>query len=393
MKYDYSIKLKHPRSLYCPVIKAEMSINSEEVSELSLFSKLIIWAVGKGYSKAEIADITSMPPLIIEDEVAYLSKIGLVEVLSQSIALTEFGYSYYVKIESVESFNERKEKVLINCVSGEILKNTLNVIEKWEITGNGLIMNSRIITDLYGNLNPSNSKEFLIENYELFPLSPEEKLLLDVSLKLLFEKEKIKRQYMHYEVNYVPFLLHNGILNQVNVEELQPRKELPVFEETHSLLPFMYPVQKGKLKITNLLLDSYRNLLSTLVKMEQFDNELISDKARLLIHMYKQEQKIQNLLMNDIYFDQVSGIMATALSPEYRKEKNIRNEVEVLPNYDSKDILYKDFSKIIENLIGIDIEKEDWNLQYIVEEEFYLKVMENPSNILSVGCKYGKIGI
>ncbi|HDR4425394.1 hypothetical protein IQ781_06205 [Bacillus sp. N447-1] len=387
MQYNYSVKLKNPRSVFCPVMKAEMSIHSEEVLEIGFFSKILIWAIGieKGYSKQEIAEITGMPLNIVDDEASYLSKIGLVEELDQPLNLTELGNSFYRKVVAVETFNDLKEQVLINCVSGEIIANNANIIKKQEISANEIVLSQRIIPDLYGNLNPSNSKEFLLENFDLSPLSLEEKSLLDVSLKLLFEKDREKKVFIHFKTKHVPFILHGGMVNEVDGEQLVPREERPIMEETHSLLPFMYPMQKGKLRITNLLLDPYRYVLSTLDKLEQFEGGLISDKAVHLLELFQEEQRIQHQLSMEIYFDCVSGILTTALDPSYRREKNIRNEVEILPNYKIEDILIRDFAIVLENLTSLDVDNTDWELGFEVEEEFYLKVNENPANIFSMG--------
>lgn len=387
MQYNYSIKLKNPRSVFCPVMKAEISIHSEEVSELGFFSKILIWAIGigKGYSHQAIAEITGMPINIVIDETSYLSKIGLVVESAQPLTLTELGSSFYRKIVAVEDFNELKEQVLINCVSGEIFADDANIIEKQEITSNENVLKQRIIPDLYGNLNPSNSKDFLLENFDLSPLSIEEKALLDVSLKLLFEKDREKKTFIHFEAKQVPFILHGGKVNEVDPEQLAPREERPIMEETHSLLPFMYPMQKGKLCISNLLLNPYRNVLSTLDKLKQFEVGLISDHAVHLLELFHEEQQIQHQLSMEMYFDCVSGILSTTFDPGYRKEYNIRNEVEVLPNYRIEDILTRDFDLIIENLTGLDADTSDWQLTFEVEEEFYLKVNENPANIFSMG--------
>jgi hypothetical protein len=387
VQYNHSIKLKNPRSVYCPVMKAEISIQSEEVSELGFFSKILIWAIGigKGYSYQVIADITGLPIQIVLDEASYLSKIGLVEESVQPLMLTELGSSFYRKIVAVEEFNELKEQVLINCVSGEIFADSGNILEKQVITSNEIVLKQRIIPDLYGNLNPSNSKEFLLENFDLSPLSQEEKSLLDVSLKLIFEKDREKKAFIHFEAKEVPFVLHSGTVNEVDGDLLVPREERPVMEETHSLLPFMYPVQKGKLRITNLLLSHYRNVISTLDKLKQFEAGLISDYAVHLLELFREEQRIQQQLSMDIYFDSVTGILTTSLDPEYRKEYTIRHEIEVLPNYRVEDILTKDFSMIVENLIGLEEADSNWQLSFLVEEEFYLKVDENPANIFSMG--------
>ncbi|WP_242242766.1 hypothetical protein [Bacillus cereus group sp. BfR-BA-01309] len=386
MQYKYSVKLKYPRSVFCPVMKAEMSIHSEEISEVGFFSKMLIWAVGigKGYSKQEIAEITEMPLNIVDDEASYLSKIGLVDESDQPLNLTELGNAFYRKIVAVETFNDLKEQVLINCVSGEIVADNVNITEKQEIIANEIVLSQRIIPDLYGNLNPSNSKDFLLKNFELLPLSQEEKALLDVSLKLLFEKDREKKAFIHFKAKHVPFILHSGMLNEVDREQLVLREERPIMEEAHSLLPFMYPVQKGKLCITNLLLEPYRSVLSTLDKLEQFEGGLISGKAIYLLELFKKEQRIRNELSMEFYFDCVSGILTSSLDSSYRRENNIRNEVEILPNYKIEDILIRDSTIILENLTGLDLDNMNWELSFEVEEEFYLKINENPANIFSM---------
>lgn len=387
MQSNYSIKLRNPMSVFCPVMKAEISIQSQEVSELGFFSKILIWAIGieKGYSQQLIADITGLPIQIVVDETSYLSKIGLVEESGQPLMLTELGSSFYRKIVAVGEFNELKEQVLINGVSGEIFADTGNITEKQFINANEIVLKERIIPDLYGNLNPSNSKVFLLENFDFSPLSEDEKSLLDVSMKLIFEKDREKKTYFHFEAKELPFVSHSGKVNEVDGSLLVPRQERPVIVETHSLLPFMYPVQKGKLHITNLVLSHYRNVLSTLDKLKQFEARLISDHAVNLLELFREEQQIQQQLSLDIYFDSVTGILTTSLDPEYRKEYTIRNEIKVLPNYRVEEILTKNSPMILKNLIGLEEANSNWQLSFVVEEEFYLKVEENPANTFRMG--------
>lgn len=382
MKYDYSITLTEPQSLYCPIIKAEMSIISQEVSELGPFSKLLIWAVGNGYNPVQIVEITNLSPVVVEEEINYLIKIGLLNSTDRNLELAELGYSYFKKIEVVDGFNSHKIQVLINCVSGEILEDSLDLVENHQLNSHECVLSQRIIPELYGNLNPSNSKDFLLEKYDLFPLSQEEKSLLDVAFKLQLKKEKEKQQFLRYEIQKVPFLLHKEVVNSIDYDSLTPRKETTRYTETHSLLPFMYPVQKGKLIISNLYLDPYRNVLHTLEKIEQFNRELISDKSKSLLELYKHEQELQRKLDVCIYFDSVSGIITRSLNPEHRIERNIRNEVQVPSNYKLEKLLSDDFLNIIKNLTGEEVEDTSWNLTFVLEEEFYLKVNDNPIGVL-----------
>lgn len=381
MKYDYSITLKNPQSLYCPVINAEMSIISQEVSELGVFSKILIWAFGRRYSKLQILEITNLPILILEEEIDYLIKIEILENEDQGLKLTGLGFSYFKKIEVTEDFNDQRLHVLINCVTGEVLEKNLELSEKHQLSSDEFILRQRIIPDLYGNLNPSNSKEFLLEKYELHPLSDEEKSFLDVTMKLKFQKEKDKKQFIRYELQHVPFIVHGGIVNSVNYENLTSSQEVKKYEETHSLLSLMYPIQKGKLVIKNPNINSYRNLLSTLKKIGQFDAELISAKSINLLEEYEEEQKLQKNLNLDIFFDSVSGVLTTSLNPEHRIEKNIRNEILIPPIHNLEDLLLNDYPNIIRNLTGVEVDNID--IMFVVEEEFYLKINANPLNILN----------
>lgn len=145
----------------------------------------------------------------------------------------------------------------------------------------------------------------------------------------------------------------------------------------------MYPILKGKLIIKNQDLELYRNILSTLEKIGQFERELISDKSNYLLDLHKYEQKLQKQLSSDIYFDSVSGILTTSLDPQYRIEKNIRNEILVPPNYNVEELLVDDFQNIIRNLTDEEVEGTSWNLKFVLEEEFYLKINDNPLSVLT----------
>lgn len=380
MQFNYSIRLKEPVTVYCPVMKAEISIISQEVNELGLFSKVLVWAIGKGYSALEISEITGLPTLVVNDEIDYLVKIGLIEETGQEFKLTELGSSYFRKIVVVENFNDRKEQVLVNCVSGEILEDKFTLIEKSQLSSKDFLLSQRIIPELYWNLNPSNSKYFVLENYNLSPLSPEELELIDVAVQLHMEKDK--KRYLPCKIHAVPFPLYKEILNSVDDNHLIPREETAVFNETHSLLPFMYPIKRGKFLIKNRQLDLYRNLLTTLEKLKEFDRELISDKAEYILELYQYERYLQSMLPSEAYFDGVSGVITTSINPEYRLEENIRNEVPLPVTYDLDSILQNDISNIIKNLTGEEIQGDEWELTFVVQKELYLKISDNPMNVL-----------
>ncbi len=293
--------LREPVNVYVPVLKAQLSVVSNKLDELSRFSQFILYAIGSGEDYDEILKVTQLGSIVIEEEMLYLMKIGLLthEESLNLTSLTKHGQELFEIIVKVDAFNTRKEVVLINCLTGDLeALNNNELLNPNEIDPNLVSLKEKIIRELYQNQDPFNSREFVFEQYQFGVLDEE------------------KKEDIHVEIRYGQdlFYLKRGIKNvpipdyQEAFFQLEPDTsfDFTKTDEEQTYLFIERDFYKLNLSFSYNSLLKYRSVLSTLNRLQGFESDLISKKAANLLSLEKKEQEL-NQQDHSFYYDPVTG--------------------------------------------------------------------------------------
>lgn len=378
------IKLKEPIEVYCPTLRATLSLYSDEIDELGRFSQFILWVMGHGHGLTMIEETTLLAPYVIRDEVAYLEKIGLIEDLhdhgmdvldgSGTHRLTALGAAYFRKICTIDEFNASEHQVLINGVSGELIP-VMDVYPREKLSPEAVVLNEKIVRELYQNLDPANAQAFLTANYP-FELNEEEREALHVSVN--YRNELL---YIRQLIEFVPAFTYDAALltQQALVEEREDQED---HEEIRSSLNLEFPFLPFQLCLRHERLRDYRMTLDTLVRLEQFDSALLSEKSKELIALHRQESVV-NQRQPWLYLDQTSGAVLRQLPPEPRDGKRkVNSDLCLEAQFHLDDLALEHFQIILQEVLGEALDLDEWELTWEKKSGEFVRAWVNGNDII-----------
>lgn len=184
-----------------------------------------------------------------------------------------------------------------------------------------------------------------------------------------FDLAERDKGYKSYPISFLPCILHpdgaNAILSSEHDDIIKARGRI---------YKICYSVKSE-------IVDTYKDVISSLIQVEQMDEEMISEKGKNVIQKYKQlkEYEQKNLVC---YFDTVSGFWQF-LQPSIGQGKQVKANME-LPvlctmSFDLKESLLqklKEYFSVPQDLIVC--EKSCLSEEYIVE--FSLKELKGKDN-------------
>lgn len=265
--------------------RVKVYVGSDLLDALGQFTKFILWALSNQYNCEQIADAIDLGKTIVEDELAYLLRIGFIELQDGEYILTGAGYGYINLINLEKSFNSGKEAYL-NCFTGEISNVNPMAFIGEEDGGNylprkvsNLLIQNRDYPPLqtyieaeYGDYFADLSQEFKESLYfYLYPLEIKDKMYLEFFLP---EIPKIDEHFQDADERTV----------------LLERKLENVY--------FLYENEK---------IQKYRDCIDMLKKLHEFDSSLLSPVADDILH-YADEERIVYRDENPQIFDTSTGI-------------------------------------------------------------------------------------
>ncbi|WP_294185076.1 hypothetical protein [uncultured Clostridium sp.] len=340
-------KLKQKLNVYCPIMKAELYVNSTLIEQMGEFTQFILYSLGKGFNINDINKTIELDEYLIREEVFHLEKWGLVENNKCIYILTELGKSYFRVIEFVEYINNLSIEVQINCFNGDIMEDDGVIVSEDLCDDNIQKLRVDIVKELYQNKNCGNSKEFFVDRfesdiYEKFNLSEDEIESINVSLN--YQKGNL------YKLLYIDELdTIDMILNREDGEREGANGEVDI--------SIVRQVVKLKISIENQQLEKYRYTLDTLKNINIFDSDLLSIKAKNIIEIWKEEQMLQNNLDN-VFFDTATKQLITGFVPNSSNFKLYKLNIPRF--YDISELNYIELKKIL-NL------SEDYKVNFIEE--------------------------
>lgn len=263
--------------LYCAVRPARIFCHSVLIDKLGDLTKFIISSLYAGHSIEEISDLTHMGSTTIKEETEYLIRGGLVNEDKES--LTELG-SQYGRL--LEIFDELSEGI------GVAFNTFANLFEPIEENGYcsdadpEFILPNHYIPTLARNDNYANALDIATEQIEEdAPFSREIK-------KSLYATVKIEKSQPGYK--------------RMVIKDLS--KGLKDKRDKEACIRVAIPCDHVLYKPRYSWVDPYRSEISTIRKLSERHDDLLSDKAKLIISA-SQEEEDADVITVDV--DTVAG--------------------------------------------------------------------------------------
>lgn len=349
--------IKH--KIQIPVIEAGIKAVTEDYKNLNKYTYYLLNLLFEGKDIDYIADVTQFNKWQIENEIENLLKYGLADMDADSFVISDLGREVIKRSKEINNFNERNEKVLIDKFTGAVLKYDADykVVENRKYT---------VIKDIYKNVNPSNSKEYFVENYGA---SFEDVDTEDIDIEL-----NLKNEYW-IEIDTANF---KSMIEKDEADGILTRSELNQYscdngkdEQALDSLLVKGIIYKINVNYENKDLNMYRSSIDSLKEINEIDNSLLSDKGRRLIELYEEEENL-NSYSRPVYFDSISGFFN--ITGEFSSDKVKRNSMALKFNEIIKfDDLNEDIIRKITGFLNNEIEKilnnNEYNVIFELEKE------------------------
>ena len=239
---------------YCPIRKAKIFCHSVLIDKLGDLTKFIIASLYKGHSIAEIRDLTEMGGTTVKEELDYLIRGGLIE--NDGETLTELGNQYGKLFELFDVLSDGID-VAFNVFSDEFEQNEE---EKYMNEADTEFI-------LKGHFNPILARN---ENYANSLKIAQSKIVTEIPFcweikNSLYTTVKIKKEEVRYKAAYIRNF------------------DRGLSSESKHCVKIAIPCDRISYKPRYSWINQYRDILSQIVAINETNDDMLSDKAKLLI--------------------------------------------------------------------------------------------------------------
>lgn len=352
------VKLKNPLKVYCPIMEAILTINSALLEQMSEFTQFLLYSIGEGYSVNEIIEIVDLGRYIVEEEIEYLFKIGLVHIEDEKYYLSEKGKEYYDVIIIIENIKEDDLKVHINCFNGQIMSPSENTKLNKDLEDGAEKLRVKVVKELYQNKDFSNSREYVFDKLgERF----EENENIDINniyITIDYKRGDLNRPIYIREVESIKAIQDTDKSNEDYIYDIQLQRE----------------ILEVNVQVTYEELEEYKNVLTTLENLCLFDLTLISDKSKYLLSLWNKQKSIQKT----IYFDTATNEILEE-KPNLDFNRELYN-IDIENQYSIDDINLYSLEQILKN--------EEWYREDILVDFKVINSHKYYESISSLEDKY-----
>jgi|GEM_PF-3724591 len=294
-------KLLENQLIYCPVLKSILALSTDELENISMLSKFILFCIGNGANKNKIKDVTMLQDIVIEEEISLLQKEGIIE--TDFLGLTELGNKYFKLIMFIDNFNKQKYTVQIDQTTGKIIKDDIEPINRNERNDKVFSLQDKLVDYIYRNKDAENSKEFFMENFNT-GFSDAEKEIIHIDL--LTDEEDL---YREMKILYVPCESEENTILTIN-------ENLENFNVEYRIGKSKFFIEKTYIKfnidIESKTLRKYENIIKEIQYIHSMDKDLLSDKALNLINTIQNYNLVKSNL-RDFYLDGQTGEILSSI--------------------------------------------------------------------------------
>lgn len=277
------------KEVLIPIQIVEVTFCQKEETSLSVFQNFILEAIELGKGIDEIVEATLLTKNVVETEIVQLISQKLLIQEKETVSLSELSKKLLMIARCVRSLNGEKKYVCINLITGDIeaFENERIIDNKDETS---LFLLPKISERDIDGISLQDNISFF-ENY-MDSFEKMDETDIDMVLSSVFVEFKIagKRKYMKESLSRVPCAIGGEILQSKAKDSIIARGLLYKIE---------YEVESDIVK-------SKQSILSELIKINENDSSLISDKGHHILELYKQcmQYNRQPLIC---YYDAISG--------------------------------------------------------------------------------------
>ena len=260
---------------FCPILNAKIFCHSVLVDKLGDLTKFIVSSIHEGHTIEEICALTQMGNTTIKEELDYLIRGGLIE--DDKRTLTELGKQYGVLLKR---FSELSEGI---DIAFNTFADKFEVIEKNQLVSDAehrYVLKNNYIPALTRNDNYANSLDIAKKQIESeMPFCREIK-------NSLYSTVIIERT----ELKYKPVYLRD--FSKGYSSESEPCVRIAV--------PCDTVIYKPRYK----WVDEYRDIIQEISSIDGKYDDLLSDKAKLLLNMVAEEDEAETIT---VYINTITG--------------------------------------------------------------------------------------
>ncbi|MNB92464.1 hypothetical protein D3C75_395680 [compost metagenome] len=325
--------------IYCPVNKARISLYSDMLDDMGQFTKFILWSIGKGYSLEKIDEVIELGEYLIREELLYLCKIGFLVEENDQYILSENGKSYLSLMNVIETINRSDIQVEINYYTGQVSAANRRCFDSSRLDKDIPKLPKRVSRHFFYNKNFANAKELIMNEYAdcFTELSERQK----ESLYVILDCDK--------ETSYVQYSL-------ADADAPSMVYEMDKWNSNDASILLKRTVYCHKFAYVDHRLDRYRNVLSTLRSLSNFEKDLLSPHSYDIMLLENEEKRINEALA-PLYLDTYSGEVCERIqrSPIPRSNQRIA-DIYLPVRYEQLD------DREMSSRLGLDVDHEDWDL-------------------------------
>lgn len=370
------VKSAYIQKIQIPVIEAEINLVTTDYKNLNKYTYFLLNLLYDGNSIECIEELTQFNRWQIENELEVSSKYGLVSKSEHEFLISNLGIDVIKRSREIDIFNNRKEKVLIDKLTGAILKKDANYKKVHN-------RNYKVVKDNYKNINPCNSKEYFIDNYGA---QFEEVNIEEIDIELILGEE----YWIEFEISNFKTVIEYEEANGISNIKIKS-KDIYCIENIESCYDLDKLIIRGKVykinyRFENSELNMYRHSIDSLKQLSILDNELLSDKAKNIIDLYEEELML-NERVNLIYFDSISGLFNNTrnLSNEKIRRKSMAIELnEIIKFEDISEGHLIGMINILDEKLKFKLESGRYKLNYSLVDEIAV-TKEVPHEIIYEG--------
>ena len=339
-----------------PFQPVEIRFFEKETVTLNVFQRFILEAVQCGYTIEEMAVATQLTPKLFENELVRMVLQKLVDKTQEGFFLSDVSKNLLMVSECVDRLNNEEKKGCLDLITGDLQEYKLD--EYCDDIGTSLWLFPKISEFDIDGISIEDNFEFFSKYINAFNDYSDEqipKILSSIYIELNVRNRK--KCYQDKECLRIPCLIGDYELSDIrgNASEEEINIEGQFYELCYS--------------VKSESLDCKRDIIKSLLEIEKYDAELLSDKAVCLLNEYKLYQELLTE-QKVCYFDTVSGNYSFEIKPFESKRKrkmNFKIPCRFSLTEDEKVKMYKEMEKRLNLPEGITlIEKECKELKYYI---------------------------
>lgn len=323
--------VKYDGDILLPVQVVGVDFFEKENISLNCFQTFLLEAVEQGHSISQIAEATILTEYVIETEIMQMIDQKLLVKEHEGISLSDLSKKILMVSRCVKKLNDEHKKVCINLFNGNVEGYDTDKFRECKDESDIFLRPNISGRDIDGIGVEENITFFRSYMDTLSELDDKQIEPVLESIYIVFNTDGQSRGYKPYSISFLPCALHEDELKEISGSE----NEEMIYAQGE-LCKISYYVESETV-------DANKEIIPDLIKVEQMDAEMLSEKGRNIIERYKEFEAYEQKELV-CYYDTVSGYYQFERPSELgvnRMNTNIELPVQYAMAPDYKDCFIK----------------------------------------------------